>query len=993
MGRRPMNLRITRPLACALALASPPLAAQIPAPTAAPTVEHDLWISAATAADGTALGAPLPSFEVSLGEGPSNPAAATPAGPAPRVVLYFDLDLLTESARRGSAVFLGSQARQLAALGAVEIVLSGEEGLRHLPFAGSGAEAVNAALEGFVLRQTGGDRLGRLREDFHRASLPDPRGAAQSAAAAVDEEVRVVRSARERLVLFAADVGVQPGAVLLLVTGAAEEDPRAFYRQTLEAQRVTATELDALPRPVVLPSLDEVGRILATHGWTLLTLDPGRAGGGALLETAPAVDEEPELELQNPLPGNPGDPERGRSMVGFKLGGADEEPEEPVFDPRLGDAKAWRVVSEATGGEFFGGQPLGLGATLDRLAARVKVHFAAPKLGAGAVQPVRVSGPASITVRAPHWLGRAPLESVSAVRVRQLLGGEELDGEVALEASLELVGPRVGRLAVRIPRESQVALDAASARWTIGIAGAEGEPLVFTRPATPTTEPGLALFDLTVPDGAATRLVVLGEDLETGRFGLTYATFVEPGAGLDLTEAPTGPRVVRFEPLVRPFVFGPTAFGLQVSSPDVKRVEFLLDGELAGVRTAPPWVLSIDLGEVPRRRDLEAVAKDAQGAELGRDWLRINEGSGAFRVRIVEPRAVGLGQVRVGPVDVAAEVVTPEGSALARVEFYWNATLVATRYQAPWRQRVVVPESEPGGFLRVVAHLVDGTSTEDVLFPNAAGSGERIDVELVEVYVAVSDRQGQAAQSLGEKDFRVFEEGSVQEIASFAQTVDLPVTVGLALDSSASMFVKLPIVGRAAGTFVERFLRPRDRAFVVGFGGSPQLVQATSPDGEALVAAIERLTPDGQTAIWEGIVYSLVQLQGATGQKALVVYTDGADEDDTFAYETALRFARRVGVPVYIILANNEIVRTEGRALGVRRFVSRVRRLAESVGGRIYLANYDDDLGKIYEEIGRDLRSQYLLTFYPRSGAKGWRRLKVVVPEGYEARAAAGYFR
>lgn len=985
-----MNLPIPiRHLLLAFLLAVPAGAAETPSPSA----EHTVWLAAAPSPEGTvALSTTVP-LEVALGDAPTSPASAVPAGPASRVVVYFDLDLLTESGRRGAAVFLASQARQLAALGPVEIVLSGDGELRSLPFAGQGAEAVNAALEGFVLRQTGGDRLGRLREEFSRGLLSDPRNGAETVRETVAEEVQVVRAARERLVLFAADAAATPGAVLIFVTGAAEEDPRPFYRKALETVKAGTAGVEALARPVVLPSLDEMGRILTTYGWTLLTLDPGRAAGGALVETATSEAEAPDFELQNPLPTNPGDPERGRPMGGFKFGGADEELGDPVFDPALGDASSWRAVAEATGGEFFGGQPLGLSSALARLAARVQVRFPGPALSAGAVQPLRIAGPGGAAVQAPRWLGRMPLESVAALRVRQLLAGEDLEGEVALEASLELVGPRLGRLAVRIPRESHVALDAVAARWTIGIGDAEGEPLVFTRPATPAEEAGLALFDLALPEGAASRVVVLGEDLESGRFGLTYATVVEAGAGLGLADFVSGPRVVRFAPLDRPFVFGPTVFSLQVTSPEVRRIEFLLDGAPVGVRTSAPWVQSIDLGEVPRRRDLEVVAKDAQGNELGRDWLRINEGSGAFRVRIVEPRAVGLGQVQVGPVDVAAEVVTPEGAAPARVEFYWNASLVATRYQAPWRQRVVVPESEPGGFLRVVAHLVDGTSTEDVLFPNATGSGERIDVDLVEVYVAVTDRQGRAVEGLDQKDFRLLEEGVGQDIASFAETVDLPVTIGLALDSSASMFVKLPIVGRAAGSFVERFLRPRDRAFVVGFGGTPQLAQATSPDGAALVEAIERLTPDGQTAIWEGIVYSLVQLQGASGQKALVVYTDGADEDDTFSYETALRFARRVGVPVYVILANNEIVRTEGRALGVRRFVSRVRRLAESVGGRVYLAHYDDDLDKIYAEIGRDLRSQYLLSFYPRGEAKGWRRLKVVVPDGHEARAAAGYFR
>lgn len=978
-------------LLAALVLATPSSPVQT---TPLPPTRHSLWVAATDGAGASVAVGPALLLEVAAGTGAAVSATAEVAGPAPRVVLYFDLDLLSEGAARGSAVALSALARDLVQLGPVEIVLSERSGLRGVPVGGSDAEAVNAALEGLALRQTGGDRLAKLREEFARALPADPRGTAEGVTEAIAEEVQVVRQARERLALFAAETGPRPGSVLVLVTGAAEEDPRGFYRRALEGARVGLADLDAVPRPVVLPTADEVGRILAAYGWTLVALDPGRTGGKSLL--GGPVQVNPTVREQTPraLPTGPAENSGNPAMIGIKLGRRDDEPAAaPAFDPALGDGAAWQAVAEATGGELFGGDPLGLGTALGRLRGRVRVSFAGASLQPGEVVPVAVSAPGDTRLLAPRWLGRAPLESVAAIRVRQLLEGEELEGEVALEASFEVQAPHQGRLVVRVPRESQVHLDAATARWTLGVVGEAGDPLVFTRPAAIGAEPGLAMFELALPEGASSRVAVLGEDLETGRLGLTLATLVEPGSALELIDSPAGPRVVRIESLAKPFVFGPTPFSAKVDSDEVHKVEFLLDGVSVGVRTAAPWVQSIDVGEVPRRRDLEVVASSADGRELGRDWLRINDGSGAFRVRIVEPRSVASEPSRTGPVDVSAEVVVPEGAAIERVEFYWNATRVATRFQEPWRQRVVIPADEPGGFLRVVAHLVDGSTTEDVLFPNSAGSSERIDVELVEVYVAVSDRQGHAVPGLVQADFRVSEEGVAQEIASFAVTDDLPVTVGLALDSSASMFVKLPVVGRAAGQFVERFLRPRDRAFVIGFGGTPRLAHATTPDGAALVEAIRSLEPDGQTAIWEGIVYSLVQLQGASGQKALIVYTDGADEDETFSYETALRFARRVGVPVYVILANNEIARTEGRALGVRRFVSRVRRLAESVGGRVYLSPYDEDLAKIYGEIGRDLRSQYLLTFYPQGAERGWRRLRVSVPSGYTARAASGYFR
>jgi VWFA-related protein len=162
-----------------------------------------------------------------------------------------------------------------------------------------------------------------------------------------------------------------------------------------------------------------------------------------------------------------------------------------------------------------------------------------------------------------------------------------------------------------------------------------------------------------------------------------------------------------------------------------------------------------------------------------------------------------------------------------------------------------------------------------------------------------------------------------------------------------------------------------------------------------LVRAIAGLRADGQTAIWDSIVYSLVQIQGAPGKKALVVYTDGADEDDDFSYRTTLRFAREVGVPVYFILTNNEIVRTGGQGFSVRGFLGRVRGLADAVGGRIYLVRHGEDLSAVYREIGDELRSQYLLAYYSGDLPETtFRRVRVeAVRPDIEVRTIAGYFR
>jgi hypothetical protein len=487
------------------------------------------------------------------------------------------------------------------------------------------------------------------------------------------------------------------------------------------------------------------------------------------------------------------------------------------------------------------------------------------------------------------------------------------------------------------------------------VARSGAEPLVFHREIASGEIGADGVYSLPValPQGAESRVAVLLEELSSdaggraggaGRWGAAFASHLEPepasavSARADRDLLPAS-RPIRLLDPDQPFLVGRTMFEVAISDPAITRVEFLLDGKVEVARSQPPYRANLDLGDLPRPRRVEAVAYGDDGSVLGRDLLVLNEGSGSFRVRIVdpapgEPESTGTREApRTGPVDVTAEVTEPPDGRVDRVDFYWNSDLVASRFAPPFTQRVIVPGAAPQGFVRVVARLDDGATAEDVIFLNSPGTSERLDVNLVEMYVVVTDRDGRPVSGLDAADFRIFEEGEPREIASFADGRTLPLTVGLVIDSSASMFVKLPTVGAAASRFVSESLEDEDRAFVVGFGGDPELVQGTTSNGPDLMRSIDRLRADGQTAIWESVVYSLVQIQGTPGKKALVLYTDGADEDEEFPYEMALRFARRTGVPIYFILTNNEIVRTGGKGLGVRRFLGRVQRLAEAVGG------------------------------------------------------------
>ncbi|HXU45444.1 MAG TPA: VWA domain-containing protein, partial [Thermoanaerobaculia bacterium] len=217
-----------------------------------------------------------------------------------------------------------------------------------------------------------------------------------------------------------------------------------------------------------------------------------------------------------------------------------------------------------------------------------------------------------------------------------------------------------------------------------------------------------------------------------------------------------------------------------------------------------------------------------------------------FTVRIVKP---GPGPAE-GPVEVEAEVRAPKDARIERVEFSWNDELAATAYAPPWIRRVAVPRGGPVGFVRVAAFLADGSTTDDAVLVNAGVPGARVDVRLVEVPVVVTDRDGHPVRGLAQKDFRLLRAGKPQEIASFGDVGDLPLTLGLAVDSSASMFLKLPRVERAARTLLARELSSRDRALLVDFDSAPHLLARPTRDLGAIASALEGLHADGGTALW-----------------------------------------------------------------------------------------------------------------------------------------------
>ena len=427
---------------------------------------------------------------------------------------------------------------------------------------------------------------------------------------------------------------------------------------------------------------------------------------------------------------------------------------------------------------------------------------------------------------------------------------------------------------------------------------------------------------------------------------------------------------------------GLVRFDAVVEGEGVSAVSFVLDDTPVLRKAQPPFSVELDLGDFPRPRTLRVEGVGDEGDLLAWDELPINSGEHSFTVRLIEPHR---GQRYVSSLRARADVDVPEGATLDRLEFYLNENLTSTLYQEPFVQPIQLPPYAGVSYVRAVAHLSDGNTAEDLVFINSPTDIEQIEVQFVELFISVADRRGRPIDGLEEGDFTVFEDGQLQAVSRFERVVDLPIHVGVLIDNSASMRNFLDITRRAALGFFEQAVTPRDRAAVITFNRFPQLAVRLTNDLRELGSGLAGLVAEGQTALYDSLIYSLYHFAGVTGQRAILLLSDGKDEVSRFSFEDTLEYARRAGVTIYAIgLGIDEA--------GVRR---RLDRLSTQTGGKSYFVRDPDSLDEIYANVQRELRSQYFLAYQSNSKRTddGFRRIKVDVRRpNAQANTMSGYY-
>jgi Ca-activated chloride channel family protein len=242
----------------------------------------------------------------------------------------------------------------------------------------------------------------------------------------------------------------------------------------------------------------------------------------------------------------------------------------------------------------------------------------------------------------------------------------------------------------------------------------------------------------------------------------------------------------------------------------------------------------------------------------------------------------------------------------------------------------------------------------------------RVDVRLVRLLVTVKDQNGQRVGSLERPDFKIYDNGAPQEVSVFERHTEQPLSISLLIDISASTAKDLKYEVESVKRFLSAVFRegnPGDRVRLYSFNDEIGRVTAFSKNMGMFDRELRRLHAEGGTSLYDALWVASRDLEDRDGRHVLVVVTDGGDTTSHKRYNDALEAAHRADAPIYAALVM-PITNDAGRNIGGENALTT---FAGSTGGKVFTPTIGAELDRAFTEILRDLRTQYLIGFYPKN--------------------------
>jgi Ca-activated chloride channel family protein len=271
----------------------------------------------------------------------------------------------------------------------------------------------------------------------------------------------------------------------------------------------------------------------------------------------------------------------------------------------------------------------------------------------------------------------------------------------------------------------------------------------------------------------------------------------------------------------------------------------------------------------------------------------------------------------------------------------------------------------------------------------------QVDVTRVSMLFTVTDRKGRFVTNLTKDDFEIVEAKKAQAVQEFTAESDLPLRLGILIDTSNSIRDRFRFEQEAASEFIKSVVRSnQDRAMLVRFDTSAELVSDLTTDTDKLDRAIRDLRPGGGTALYDALFYAcrdkLSQDQPKHKfRRAVVIVSDGDDNQSHYTRDQALEMAQKADVVVYAISTNISRIETDGDKV--------LKYFAQETGGVAFFPFKVEDLEQSFENIANELRHQYNISYRPEPlktdglfhtvdmRVKGRKELQVHVRKGYYA--------
>ncbi|MGD0841565.1 MAG: VWA domain-containing protein [Candidatus Acidiferrales bacterium] len=284
--------------------------------------------------------------------------------------------------------------------------------------------------------------------------------------------------------------------------------------------------------------------------------------------------------------------------------------------------------------------------------------------------------------------------------------------------------------------------------------------------------------------------------------------------------------------------------------------------------------------------------------------------------------------------------------------------------------------------------------------PAQNGGTIRANVGLVNLFVTVRNKQHQVITDLTQDDFKIYEDGVEQKVAFFSKESDLPITIGILLDTSGSEQDMLPAIQDAAEQFLKRVMRKGDLAMVLNFDVDIDLDADFTDDQEVLDHAISRTqinapsgqgpfsaTMNGGTDFYDAIYLACHdKLSDEAGRKAVIAITDAADTGSKLTVQQAIESAQRTDTVVHVLLVYDPMY---GNAYDV------AKKISDETGGRTIPVRGTKNIDQAFDQLSEELRSQYTIGYYPTNPKRDgtYRKIKVDIQQpDMSALARRGYY-